>query len=220
MKAVKAVTARPGNAIINPYNPFEIDLLPCRGLQSLIKRFFHLRHIHYRPQRSCEGYVFTPVCQSFCSQGGGGEHLERYPLDQVHPLGRAGTPPGTRYTPRAGQVHPPDQVHPRAGTPPLARYTPWVSYPPGTRYTPLGRYTLGPGTPPGPGTHPPGPGTPPWTRYIPRNQVPPAPRDGYCRGRYASYWNAFLFFFFCFSISLLSCFLVSLPSIFFMFFCM
>ena len=24
----------------------------------------------YRPQRSCEGYIFTPVCQSFCSQGG------------------------------------------------------------------------------------------------------------------------------------------------------
>ena len=23
----------------------------------------------YRPQRSCEGYVFTRVCQSFCSQG-------------------------------------------------------------------------------------------------------------------------------------------------------
>ena len=22
----------------------------------------------YRPQRSCEGYVFTPVCHSFCSQ--------------------------------------------------------------------------------------------------------------------------------------------------------
>ena len=26
----------------------------------------------YRPQRSCEGYVITPVCQSFCSRGGGG----------------------------------------------------------------------------------------------------------------------------------------------------
>ena len=36
----------------------------------------------------------------------------------------------------------------------------------------LGRY------PPGPGTHPPGPGTP--------------PGDGYCCGRYASYWNEFL----------------------------
>ena len=25
-------------------------------------------HNHYRPQRSCEGYVFTCVCKSFCSQ--------------------------------------------------------------------------------------------------------------------------------------------------------
>ena len=25
---------------------------------------------HYRPQRSCEGYVYTRVCQSFCSLGG------------------------------------------------------------------------------------------------------------------------------------------------------
>ena len=32
----------------------------------------------------CKGYVFTPVCQSFCSQGGGVP-------GQVHP--RAGTPP-------------------------------------------------------------------------------------------------------------------------------
>ena len=27
----------------------------------------------YRPQ-ICEGYVFTPVCQSFCSRGGGAMH--------------------------------------------------------------------------------------------------------------------------------------------------
>ena len=33
---------------------------------------FHLTLMdNYRPQRSCEGYAFTPVCQSFCSQGGG-----------------------------------------------------------------------------------------------------------------------------------------------------
>ena len=38
----------------------------------------------------CEGYVFTPVCRSFCSQGG--------VQVQVHP--QAGTPP-------LGQVHPP-----------------------------------------------------------------------------------------------------------------
>ena len=28
--------------------------------------------INYRPQRSCgQGNIFTPVCHSFCSQGGG-----------------------------------------------------------------------------------------------------------------------------------------------------
>ena len=54
-----------------------------------------------------EGYVFTPVCQSFWSQGGVPE--------QVHPQAgtppkRAGTSPLGRYTP-SGQVHPPGAVH-------------------------------------------------------------------------------------------------------------
>ena len=60
------------------------------------RNYFHLIHRF----EVCEGYVSTPGCQSFCSQGG------RVP-GQVHP-------------PRAG----PGQVHPRAGTPPLGRYTP------------------------------------------------------------------------------------------------
>ena len=50
----------------------------------------------------CEGYVFTRVCHSFCSQGGGGEYLTR--CNPPWP----GTPPGTRYTPQ-DQVHPPEQ---------------------------------------------------------------------------------------------------------------
>ena len=134
-----------------------------------------------------QGYVFTGVCHSV---NGGGEYLTRYT-------------PQTRYIPR-DQVHPPDQV------PPRTRYTPpWdQEHPPR------------PGTPPGPGTHlpsPPGPGTP-HTRYIPWDQVhppgtryisrarytplgpgTPPSRHRECweirstRGRYASYWNAFLF---------------------------
>ena len=78
---------------------------------------------------------------------------------------------------------------------------PWDQASPGTRHP------TGPGTPPGLGT-PPGPGTPtPQTRHLPplgpgttRDQAqPPGPgsppgADGYCCGRYASYWNAFLFF--------------------------
>ena len=79
-------------------------------------------YLYYRPQRSCEGYVFTGVCLST-----GGEYLTRYPpgtryipRDQVHPPGtRYTNPPGTRYTPQ-DQVHPPTRHR----------------HPPGTRYTP------------------------------------------------------------------------------------
>ena len=46
------------------------------------------------------------------------------------------------------------------------------------------------------GRHPPGrhlPGQAPPGRHPPRQtrQTPPPPADGYCSGRYASYWNAF-----------------------------
>ena len=91
---------------------------------------------YYRPQRSCEGYVFTGVCLST----GGGVH------DQVHP-------PGTRYTPR-------DQVHP-----PGTRYTPWDQvhppppdqvHPPGPGAPPWDQvHPPGPGTPPWDQVHPP-----------------------------------------------------------------
>ena len=92
--------------------------------------------------------------------------------------------------------------------PPRTRYPPS----PQTRY-PLTRYSPppGPGTPPRPGTPPPG------TRYSPPDQVPPdqvlppdqvhppdqvlpplgpgtpPPQIQSMSGRYASYWNAFLF---------------------------
>ena len=117
------------------------------------------------------------------------EYLGRYPpgpgtppWDQVHPP-RPGTPPRTQYTHRPGAPPgpgtPPDQVHP-----------------PGTRYTPqLGPVTpLQPGTPRTRYTHTLGTGTPPRTRYTPLEpDTPPQdPGDGYCCGRYVSYWNAFL----------------------------
>ena len=64
------------------------------------RNYFHLIHRF----EVCEGYVSTPGCQSFCSQGG--EYLGRYtPLPrQVHPHW-VGTPPWE-------------------GTHPLGRYTP------------------------------------------------------------------------------------------------
>ena len=91
------------------------------------------------------------------------------------------SPPGPGTPPR-------DQVHPQ------------------TKYTPLG-----PGTPPKPGTPPSGPGTPPGQGTPPRTRYNP-PKTRYTpgtrythhgstacweiratSGRYASYWNAFLF---------------------------
>ena len=69
-----------------------------------------------------------------------------------------------------------------------------VTCPPPSRYAPAG-------TPPGQ-VHP---IHPPPGRYTPLGQVhpppPPRPADGYCCGRYASYWNAFFFY-----VMLLFCF--------------
>ena len=78
------------------------------------------------------------------------------------------------------------------GEPPLAGRTPPQTRetPPRTRETPLDK-----ADPPDQADPPPGPGRPPspWTR-----QAPPAPREAdssirSTSGRYASYWNAFLF---------------------------
>ena len=83
----------------------------------------------------CEGYVFTCVCLST-----GGQDLGRYPPG-IKYTPWAGTPIGTRYTPRTrytpvGPGAPLRQVHP-PGTryTPLGRYTPWTRYTP-SRYTP------------------------------------------------------------------------------------
>ena len=57
---------------------------------------------------------------------------------------------------------------------------------------PRGQAPLGPPHPPRT-RHPPGPGTPwdqtPWHQTPQPDQAPPPPADGYCCGRYASYWN-------------------------------
>ena len=117
-----------------------VPSLPRLVKAKVKKQKYHI----YHPQWSCEGYVSTPVCQSFCSQGGSAW---------------VGTPPPGQVP--SMQVHPPGQVHPQAGTPtwagtPLDRYTPPGRYTPGQvhplgRYpqadTPLGRYPHA-GTPP------------------------------------------------------------------------
>ena len=59
----------------------------------------------YRPQRSCEDYVFTPVCHSVHRGGSASVHAG------IPPPPRAGTPRRTRHSP------PPTRHPPRAGTP-------------------------------------------------------------------------------------------------------
>ena len=125
----------------------------------------------YRPQRSCEGYLFTPVCQSFCSQGGLAQCMlgcQTPSPDEAPP--RPGTPP-VQAPPRAGTPSPLEQAPPRSRHPlEQAPHSSWSRHPPEQA--------------------PPGAGTPP--RAGPPAPPPPRSRDGYCCGRYASYWNAFL----------------------------
>ena len=132
----------------------------------------------------------------------------RHPPDR-HPLAdtRPGSLPGRHPSP--GQT-PPWQTHPTLGRHPRGRYTP--NKPPGQ--TPLGRH---PWQRP-PGRHwwrqPPRQITPwkthhtgqtaPWADTFPVQKPPPPPTpaehhppaDGYCCGRYASYWNAFFIFYY------------------------
>ena len=125
----------------------------------------------YRPQTKFAKVMFLHLSVSHSVHRG--EYLGQVPPRQVHPQGRytpqAGTPP-SRYTPW--------QVHPQAGTPQAGT--------PPKQVHPLGRYTPGQ-------VHPPGRHTPPGTNP---GQVPPPSRYYEIRsmsGRYASYWNAFLF---------------------------
>ena len=151
------------------------------------------------------------MCQEFCTRGGE-VHLGRYPPGQVHLPGRN---PLGRYTPLGsytslGRYTLPRQVHP------LGKYTSWAGTPlpwadtPHWAGTPLGRYTPCTGTPtwagtlPWADTHilwqvPPWASTPPphgqWVGYTPWAGTPPGQLHPpwSMSGRYASYWNAFLF---------------------------
>ena len=89
----------------------------------------------------CEGYVFTPVCQSFCSQGG---VVSQHALQ----VSRRGWYPSM--TCRSPGPHPRGKL--RGMTLGGLQAHTWEGVP---------------------------------------GQTTPA--DGYCCGRYASYWNAFLF---------------------------
>ena len=127
------------------------------------------RRCYYRPQRSCgQGYVFTRVCDSV---HGGVSRQGEPPQAGRTPPGRENHPP--RSDPPE-QTPPPGTRHPRSRHPPTlqaGRHPSWEQTPSGTR-------------PPQDQT-PPGPDTPPREAHSSIRST---------SGRYASYWNAFLFY--------------------------
>ena len=144
----------------------------------------------YRPQRSWAKVIFSQACVKNSVHRGRGEGVCLSACWDIPP--RPGTPPGP-------------------GTPPQSRH------PPGTRHPP--QQTLPPGTrntqppqdqaPTPPRDQAPPPPTdqaspqdqahpPPETRHNPAPEQTPPPPEADCSirstsGRYASYWNAFLF---------------------------
>ena len=143
----------------------------------------------------CEGYVFTPVCQSFCSWGGS---------PGPHPRGRLGGLVGgglQAHTQGAGWgvwlglagPHPEGKLGglARRGSPGPHPGGSWGSGQGGLRPTPMGglqAHTCGvsrstPGGCPGPHTRG-------W--WIPACIEADPPAVGYCCGRYASYCKSFV----------------------------
>ena len=105
------------------------------------------KYSSYWPQRSCgQGNIFTPVCHSFCSQGGRGSasvHAgipptphprSRSPPDQTPPH-----PPPRSRPPQTRHHLPPGPDTPRADTP--LEQTPPGADPPQTRHHPPGKQT-------------------------------------------------------------------------------
>ena len=73
-------------------------VLQMKLLGNIKKLFTQL--LHYRPQRSCEGYVFTPVCHSV-HRGGLPQCMLGYhtpPGKHTHTPREAHTPPGSIHT--------------------------------------------------------------------------------------------------------------------------
>ena len=154
-----------------------------------IPAFHHILSVaadFYRPQWSCgQGNIFTPVCHSVHRGGGGLPHcmLGYHPPRSRHPL----PPEQTR----------PDQTPPGADTPPGSRHPPCSSRFFTSRNEVVAKviflhlsvilFTGGRGSA---SLHA---GIPPLS---PPDQTPPPPEPSIrsTSGRYASYWNAFLFF--------------------------
>ena len=137
---------------------------------------FGIMHFAARKRSLGQGNMFTGVCLST------GGYLTRCPA-------RPGTPPGA-------------DTNPQEQTPP---HPPGADTTPQTRYTPRCRHPPGADTPreDPPGVDTPLEQTPPRSRHTLQSRHPPGadpPLRRACweiwwmRGRYASYWNAILFF--------------------------
>ena len=148
-------------------------------------KFSRFHALFYRPQRSCgQGNVFTGVCLSTGGGGGEGVCLSAC-LDAITPPPDGGTPPDGEPPPRGPGRPPPDGGTPPDGEPPPRDQ----ADPPGTRQTPpwMEESPRMENLPP-----------PPRTRQTPPRGTRQTPREAdssirSTSGRYASYWNAFLF---------------------------
>ena len=127
-----------------------------------------LIRFNYRPQRSWAKVMFLQASIILLTGGVSASVHAGIPPPGNHTPPGADTPPGPD-TP--GIRHPPGTRHPRDQTPPRADTHP-------------------------PGADPPGPDTHPQSTHPPQSTPPPPGKDSGIRsttGRYASYWNVFLF---------------------------
>ena len=90
--------------------------MDCCNKQSTNKRYLIIDN--YPPQKSCEGYVFTPVCQLFCSQGG----VCLSACWDATPSREQTPPPGTRHPP-LGADHPQQTATAADGTHPTGMHS-------------------------------------------------------------------------------------------------
>ena len=153
------------------WNWFLTDAMHCK-ITCTLKKTWNVRWLAFLPPANevCEGYVLTPICQSFCSQEGGG-------IPACLAAGLRGCIPACL----AGfQAH----TQPGGKLRGLARGV--------SRITSKGKVEGSPGPHLGgsPGPHPGG--------VLSQHALKQTPPDSYCCGQYASYWNAFLFCFFVF----------------------
>ena len=184
-------------SIIQHFPEFPRNIFECQHSLDLPS----IKYIKYRPQRSCgQGNIFAPVCHSVHKGGvclsacwdtapplGADTPRADTPWEQTQPQNRhplqEQTPPGAD-TPWSR--HPLEQTPPGADTPqsrhPKSRHPPPGSRPPRSRHPPEQK--------PPPKQTPPGSRLPPVSRHLPREADSGIQSMS---GRYASYWNAFLF---------------------------